>query len=184
MKKLLTHCLVGFLVYFLFIGVLNAAAFMKIKGVEGESTDTSHQGEIDVLAWRWGAHRSVELKSGRGDSPKIGKTIGSMEINFAKLVDTTTPVLMQACANGEHIDEAVLTVRKAGEEPVEYYVITMKKVMVTSVATSSADETQPLMEEIVLNFREVDVHYLPQKEDGSVGEPIEYQWSISKSGKP
>ena len=184
MKKLITHSLLAVLFYFVVIGVAGAAAFMKIKGIEGESTDDMHRGEIDVLAWSWGAYRSVEIKSGRGDSPKIGKTIGSMEINFSKLLDKSTPVLLQACANGKHIDEAVLTVRKAGEEPIEYYIITMKKIMVTSVATSSADEGQALTENVTLNFAEVDVQYLPQKEDGSIGEPIEYQWSINKHGKP
>ncbi|HEY7575111.1 MAG TPA: type VI secretion system tube protein Hcp, partial [Thermoanaerobaculia bacterium] len=28
--------------------------FLKIDGIEGESQDGKHKGEIDVLSWSWG----------------------------------------------------------------------------------------------------------------------------------
>ena len=183
MSKLLTHSLVVLLVACLQICVVNAAVFIKIDGIEGESKDTSHQGEIDVLSWSWGAFRSVELKSGKGDSPKIGKTIGSMELSFTKFVDMSTTSLFAACANGKHIKEATLTVRRAGEDPLEYYIITMKRIMVTSVSTNGSGGEDQLTENVTLNFRDFSVQYLPQKQDGSVGEPIEYQWNIKGKKK-
>ena len=29
--------------------------FLRIDGIEGESADAKHKGEIDVLSWSWGA---------------------------------------------------------------------------------------------------------------------------------
>lgn len=52
---------------------------------------------------------------------------------FTHSVDKASPILMQTCMSGKHIAKAVLTVRKAGEKPVELYKVTMTDVMVTSV---------------------------------------------------
>ncbi|MCH7705684.1 MAG: type VI secretion system tube protein Hcp [Chloroflexi bacterium] len=32
-------------------GAIASRAFIKIEGIQGESTDSGHKGEIDVLAW-------------------------------------------------------------------------------------------------------------------------------------
>ena len=32
--------------------------FLKIEGVDGESTDGKHKNEIDVLSWSWGESNS------------------------------------------------------------------------------------------------------------------------------
>lgn len=31
--------------------------FLKIDGIDGESTDNKHKNEIDVLSWSWGKRR-------------------------------------------------------------------------------------------------------------------------------
>ena len=38
---------------------------------------------------------------------------------------------MLFCANGKHIAKGKLTVRKAGENPLEYLKITLKNILVT-----------------------------------------------------
>ncbi len=38
---------------------------------------------------------------------------------------------MLSCATGKHINEAVLTARKAGEKPLEYLIIKLEDVLVT-----------------------------------------------------
>ena len=35
-------------------GVANAATYIQIKGVDGESTENSGQPQIEVLSWSWG----------------------------------------------------------------------------------------------------------------------------------
>jgi len=35
-----------------------AAAYIKFDGVDGESRDSGHKGEIDILAWSWGTSSS------------------------------------------------------------------------------------------------------------------------------
>ena len=39
--------------------------FLKLAGIEGESSDAKHKGEIDVLAWSWG----LSEEAGRDNPP-------------------------------------------------------------------------------------------------------------------
>ena len=90
--------------------------FLKIKGVDGESADSVHAKEIDVSSWSWGMSQSGTTHVGRGGG--AGK-VSVQDITITKYIDKATPNLIKACCNGKHFDEAVLTVRKAGEKPAK-----------------------------------------------------------------
>jgi type VI secretion system secreted protein Hcp len=99
-------------------------------------------------------------------------------MSITKRIDKATPLLMLHTANGDHIDEAVLTVRKAGGEPVDYLVIEMKKVLVTSVSTGGSGGEDRLTENLSLNFAEVKVKYTEQTSDGG---SIDFKWDIANN---
>jgi type VI secretion system secreted protein Hcp len=40
--------------------------FLKIDGIEGESLDEKHKGEIDVLSWSWGESQEGPTTGGGG----------------------------------------------------------------------------------------------------------------------
>ena len=108
--------------------------FMKIDTLKGESVDKTHAGEIDVLAWSWGVSNSGSAHVGGGAG--AGKA-NVQDLSFTKYVDKSTPDLMLASCNGKHYGSALLTVRKAGEKPLEYLKITMTEVLITSVSTGT-----------------------------------------------
>ena len=82
--------------------------FLKIEGVEGESTDKSHQGEIDILSWSWGMSQSGTTHMGGGGGS--GK-VSVQDLSLTKYIDKSSTVLLTHCATGKHIPKAVLTVR-------------------------------------------------------------------------
>jgi type VI secretion system secreted protein Hcp len=85
--------------------------FLKLSGIEGESYDAKHKGEIDVLAWSWGMSNSGTTHTGGGGG--AGK-VNFQDLSFTKWVDLATTPLMLATAKGKHITKATLVVRKAG----------------------------------------------------------------------
>ena len=87
--------------------------FLKIDGVDGESTDDKHKGEIDVESFSWGVTQTGTHSSGGGGG--TGKA-QFHDFNFTKVVSKASPVLFQACASGQHIKQAVFTGRTAGDE--------------------------------------------------------------------
>src|SRR5688500_18514522 len=107
--------------------------FLKIKGVDGESVDKSHAKEIDISSWSWGMSQSGTTHVGRGGG--AGK-VSVRDITITKLADKATPNLMKACCTGKHFDEAVITVRKAGDTPLEYVTLTMKDVIISDLSVS------------------------------------------------
>ena len=155
--------------------------FARIGTIKGESRDAKHKDEIEVLSWSWGVSQTGTTASGGGG----GKGKASFhDFNFTHHVDKASPVLMKACATGEHIKDATITVRKAGKGQQEYLVVTMTDVLVTSVSTSVGAEENTTMEGVALAFAKVDLEYKPQKPGGSldVGVHFKYDLKANKEG--
>jgi type VI secretion system secreted protein Hcp len=154
--------------------------FMKIGNIKGEAKDKDHKESIDVLAWSWGMSQSGTTHMGGGGGS--GK-VNVQDLSFTKYVDKASPNLMLACSNGKHFDKALLTVRKAGETPVEYVKITMQEVIVTGVSTGGSGGEDKLTENVTLNFAKVKTEYTPQADDGTAEAALEYGWNIVENVK-
>ena len=48
-----------------------ADIFLKLAGIDGESVDAKHKGEIDVLAWSWGLSEEPPQTGGGGGVGKV-----------------------------------------------------------------------------------------------------------------
>jgi type VI secretion system secreted protein Hcp len=153
--------------------------FLDLEGeIKGESVDSKHKDEIDVLAWSWGLSQSGTFHHGSGGG--AGKA-NYQDLSITKYVDLSSPNLMLYCANGDHFASATLTVRKAGKQPLEYMKITMKQVLVTSVSTGGSGGEDRLTENVTLNFAEIYYDYKKQKPDGSGEAPVSFKWKISEN---
>jgi type VI secretion system secreted protein Hcp len=152
-----------------------ASIFARIGTIKGESRDARHKDEIEVLSWSWGVSQSGTMASGGGGG--AGKA-SFHDFTFTHHVDKASPALMRACATGEHIKDATITVRKAGKGQQEYLVIKMTDVLVTNVSTSVSAEGEATSEGVALAFAKVDLEYKPQKPDGSLDVGIHFQYDL------
>ncbi len=150
--------------------------FLKIGDIEGESHDKVHKGEIDVLAWSWGMSQTGTMHMGGG-----GGKVSVQDLSFTKYVDKSTPLLYKYCAFGEQVDEAKLTVRKAGgKNPLEYVVFSMKDVIVTSVSAGGSGGEDRLTENVTLNFAKLKYEYQPQdQKGGKEGGTVDFTFDIA-----
>lgn len=155
--------------------------FLKLTDVTGESQDSKHPNEIDVLAWSWGMTQSGTMHTGGGGG---GGKVSIQDLSVTKYIDKSSTVLMAYCSSGKQFKEGLLTVRKAGgDNPLEYLKIKMTEVIVTSYSTGGSGGQDLLTENVALNFAEVDVDYTPQKQDGSADATVKYGWDIAKNVK-
>lgn len=140
--------------------------FLKITGIEGESRDSKHKNEIELQSWSWGHTQAGTMDSGGGGG--AGK-VQAGDFHFTMKVSKASPKLMLAVATGEHFKTAIITARKAGKDPHEYYKWTFTDLMVTSFQTGgSASDIVPT-EQISMNFAKSEVEYKEQNDDGSPG---------------
>src|SRR3954471_6625325 len=101
---------------------------LEIDGIKGESKDDKHAGTIEISSFSWGATNSGSSASGTGGG--AGK-VSYQDIHFTTSVNKSSPLLMLACASGQHIKKAVLFVRKQGGDQQEFYTITLEDVLVS-----------------------------------------------------
>ena len=154
--------------------------FLKIDGIKGESVDDKHKDEIDVLSWNWGMSQSGSAHLGGGAG--AGK-VNVHDLSFTKHIDVSSPDLYLACCNGKHLKEAKLVVRKAGESPLEYLVITMTDVIISSASPGGSGGEDRLTENVSLNFAKVNVDYTAQDNKGGAAAKPKMGWDIAANKK-
>ena len=151
-----------------------ADIFAKIGDIKGESVDNKHKDEVEVLSWSWGVSQSGSNQGSGGGAGKANFN----DFNFTHRVDKASPILLKACATGEHIKEATITVRKAGKGQQEFLIIKMNDVLITSVNPSGAAEAATMAESVAMQFAKVDLEYKPQKADGSLDAGLHFKYDI------
>jgi type VI secretion system secreted protein Hcp len=155
--------------------------FLRITGIEGESADAKHKGEIDVDSWSWGASNPGTAQSGSGAG--AGK-VSIQDFHFVTRVSKASPRLFLACASGQHLKEARLIGRKAGASQAEFLTLTFADVLVSTYQTGGSEHSDVVpVDQVSLSFAKVLMEYRAQKADGSLEPPIKAGWDRTKNAK-
>jgi len=150
--------------------------FLKIDGIDGESGDAKHKGEIELLSWSWGATNAGTHSGGGGGG--AGK-VAIQDIHFTMTHNKSSPKLMLACCNGEHIKKAILTCRKAGKDQQEFLKITFSDLLVSSYQTGGSGSSSVIpVDQFSLNFAKIEKEYKEQKADGTLGAAVKAGWVL------
>ncbi len=142
--------------------------FIKIDGIEGESTDEKHAKEIELTGWSFGVTNQGTMASGGGGGS--GKAEFS-DITIRKRVDRSTPKMLKAAASGDHIPKIVLVSRKAGGKggQVDYLTVSLGDVFISGYQSDAGIGGDSIPQEsIKLNYATIKYEYKPQKPDGSL----------------
>jgi type VI secretion system secreted protein Hcp len=153
-------------------GAVASDIFAKIGDIKGESLDSKHKDEIEVLSWSWGVANFAKVSGGGGGAGKAS----FHDLSFTHKIDKASPLLLKGCATGQHLKEATITHRKAGKGQQEFLIIKMNDVLVTAVTENDSDEDR--LETVSLAFAKVDLEYRPQKSDGSLDAGIHFKYDI------
>jgi type VI secretion system secreted protein Hcp len=154
---------------------------LKLDGIKGESTDAKHKDEIEVESFSWGLTQPGSFATGGGGG--AGK-VAFQDIHFTSRVSVASPNLMVACASGQHIKVATLTVRKAGKDQQEYYIVKLSDNLVSSYQSGGSEGSNALpVDQFSLNFSKIEFEYKSQKPDGSLGAPVKGGWDLKANKK-
>jgi len=153
--------------------------FLKLDGVKGESKDHKHAGEIHIESFSWGMSQTGAHATGGGGG--AGK-VSVHDISITKFVDKSSCTLMLACCSGKHIPNGLITVRKAGDKPLEYLKIKLEDILISGYQTAGHG-SDLLTENVTLNFSKFHVDYQEQKPDGSGQAAGEMGWDVKANVK-
>ena len=154
--------------------------FLKIEGIDGESTDDKHKGEIQLTSFSWGMSNPGSLSSAGGGAG-AGKSV-AQDFHFASPSSKASPKLMMECASGKHIQSAVLSV-VSGRSRDAFYKITLTNVLISSFQTGGGEAAngndQVPQDQVSLNFAAISFEYRSQGPTGAQVPPVVGSWDFS-----
>ncbi|HTE16269.1 MAG TPA: type VI secretion system tube protein Hcp [Burkholderiales bacterium] len=168
--------------------------FLKLDGIEGESTVKGHDKEIAVLSYEQAVE--VPTASGGGGGGTTGRPRFSA-VRIRKDVDKASVPMLLACATGRHLRHAIFTFRHS-PGTFDFYKVILEDVSLTKVAQRAGTDAQyPLtfealnagaasdgfLDEVTLAFARIRWEHRAQRPNGGVGTTTSGGWDISNNVK-
>ena len=156
-------------------------AFIKIDGIDGESTDAKHADWIEIISFNCG----VDQKASATASSVGGASAERADFDkfaFSKLLDKASPKLAVACAGGTHINNIVVEVCRSGTDKVKYMEYKMTNCIISSVKTSAGGDFPG--EDVAIDFGKIEWAYTVQKrQGGGASGNVAGGWDLQKNCK-
>ena len=156
--------------------------FLKIEGVDGESSDDKHKDWIELLSYSHGVSQpsSGAASSGGGRS---AERCDHADFSIVKTVDKATPKLALACCDGTHIESIKVELCRAGGDKQKYMEYVMNDVIVASARPGGSSEGEALpTEEVCFNYGKIEWVYT--ETDHKTGRPkgdVKAHWDLTEN---
>lgn len=151
--------------------------FLKIDGIDGESTDDKHKKWIEVLSYSHGLSQPVSGVSATGG--RTGGRADFQQFGITKTLDNATPDLSIKCAKGEHIPKVQFECCLATGDKHTFMRYTLEDCIVTLVAPggSAGGEVKPL-ESVNFAYGKIKWEYTPIDHTGKPGSATDRTWNL------
>ncbi len=158
-------------------------AFLKIDGIDGESTDDTHADWIEIDAFSHG----LSQPAAGAPSDRGGRTSGRVDhsqFTIVKGLDKASPNIALHCCNGKHIPEVVVELCRASGDKEKYMEYKLQDVTIASVrpaGNSNGDGAVP-KEEVSFAYGRIDWTYV--ETDHATGKPrgnVQRYWDLQKN---
>jgi type VI secretion system secreted protein Hcp len=133
--------------------------YLKIPGIPGDSTSSTHANEIDVETFSWGLTNTTG-------------TAAITNLTVSKYIDPASPLLMKATALGTTFTSIVLTADKTGSTPFRYVTLTLSNAKLKSFKETGSRATG-ILENITFSYTQARLRYTSQSSTGGIGPSVE-----------
>lgn len=147
--------------------------FLKLDGIQGESSDDKHKNEIQLLSFSWGAS-NVSSVAGTGGSG-AGK-VDLSDFSAMTYFDKSTPKFFKSVTTGQHIPTGTLSAIKSGADGKPYLKIDFKELFVTSLQISASSEIPSVS--LSFSYNEIKIDYSVQDEKGNLASIGPVGWNV------
>jgi len=156
-------------------------AFANFGDIKGECTDKDHKDWVLITQFDHEVIQpaSVTQKTAGG---RTAEAVQHSEFKIVKLLDAATPKLLEAACKGTHLPEVVIECWRAGGDPVKYYEVKLKEVLISGVIANGSpkgDQGFPT-ETVKMTYGAIEWTYTKQKPDGSAAGQVAAKWSMAE----
>jgi type VI secretion system secreted protein Hcp len=154
-----------------------ADVFLDLDGIPGDSTDAQHKNQIDILTYTQ-SFKNTAAPSSTGTGGGAGKvTCG--DITVMKNIDKSSPLLIKAVTTGQHIKTGVLTFRTVGAHEINYYVVSLKDVVITEIDQTDQSSSARIFEKVTFSATDFAFKFTPFMATGKAGTPISFEFNCA-----
>lgn len=141
--------------------------YVSIETIPGESTAAGFEDQINIRDF----HVKVTQTPSTLKNVKHAQATGRAElheIEFTKQVDSSSPQLIIACAEGRHIPKAEFSFTRAGSTQQTYYKVILTDLLITEVDQLASHEVDDdlIREQVRLYYRQAEWEYFQTDQVG------------------
>ena len=157
--------------------------FLRIDGIDGESTDAKHPQEIQLDGWEFSDVNATNASGAGGAGGGSGK-VSFKDFRFTKPVDKTSIPLFLASCQGTRFKSAMLTCRRSGAQPFEFLTVSLSNVVITSYdALAGAPSGGAAVDQVTLGFARIVLKYSAQGANGAPLPDVSGGWDLQSNTK-
>jgi type VI secretion system secreted protein Hcp len=158
--------------------------FLKIDGVDGESSDAKHKGEIEILSFSWGVSQAI-TGTVSSSGTFSGQRCDMTALTVVKQLDKASPKLAQGCAAGDHFASATLTLCRSAGDKQPYMKYKLSDVLLESVRTGGAGDGEGGVptEEVGIRYAKIELEYTVVGTDGKAAGNVTGGWDLKENKK-
>jgi type VI secretion system secreted protein Hcp len=157
-------------------------AFIKIDGIEGESTDDKHAGWIEMATFGTGLSQSVSSTASSAGGASAERA-DFQDFTFTKQLDKASPKLALACADGTHINTIMVELCRSGTDKLKFMEYKLTNCIISNVSTLGGGGDFP-SENVAINFGKIEWAYVVQKrQGGGAAGNMAAGWDLEKNCK-
>ena len=154
--------------------------FLKIDGIEGESTDSAHGKWIEIMSYNFSFSQPSSGSASSGGA-RSAERCNVSDFSIVKTIDKASPKLMLACAKGDHIANIVVELCRNTGDKLKYAEYKLTDVLVSGVrpgGSSQGGEALPL-EEVSFNPGKIEfVYTATDQKTGKASGDVKMHWSV------
>ena len=140
--------------------------WLRLDGIDGESTDREHPRQIEVLALDWQATQKSTSAAGAG----------SKDISLALATSSASPAILKKCVQGAAVPTATISGRKSGEGQRDFLTWDFTSLRFKSYDVAFTEG--PPIDVVTFSFTQVTMTYRPQDPKGGLGTPVVVTWNV------
>ena len=169
---------------------MSSNMYLKIERasgtVAGESTDSEHPGQMEILSFSHGQHQSV-VGTTSSAGGRTAERVNHQDFSVTKYMDKSTPVLNQSCSEGEHFKKLTFQLYRSTADagkPVKYMEYILTDAIISSYSVGGGGGDIPV-ENLSFNYESIKWAYIPQKKEapGGPDTAIPGGWSLKQNKK-
>jgi type VI secretion system secreted protein Hcp len=158
---------------------------LRLDGIDGDSRDESHQGEIEVTSHSHGMTMAVTQFGSSSASGTMEKA-NFLDLTITKSVDSSSPKLQRALIQGTVIPAAQLSFDRADGtgKKVIYLQYVLNNVIITAYSIASTGSGLPMESVSFAYERYYFVYVDTDPSTGAAKGSIETNWDLALNKQP